>query len=225
MPGRFTLSTDAKALSATFPWLQVPEGIRPRYNIAPTQAVAVVTNEAPDLVDFMTWGLVPSWSKGIKMTKFLINARAESVATKKTFRASFKRRRCLVLADGVYEWLPEKNKKRKTPYYIYLKNRRPFAYAGLWENWLSIDGSEIKSCCIITTEPNELVARIHHRMGVILHEKDYFAWLQPGEVSSEELLPLLKPYPAEEMSYHQVSTLVSTPENDSPECIEPVERG
>ncbi len=157
------------------------------------------------------------------MTNFLINARAESVATKNSFKASFKRRRCLVLADGVYEWLPEKNTKRKTPYYIYLKNRRPFAFAGLWESWLSMDGSEIKSCCIITTKPNELVAKIHHRMGVILHEEDFKTWLQPGEVGPDELQALLKPYPAEEMSYHRVSTLVSKPENDSPKCIEPVE--
>lgn len=222
MPGRITLTTPAEALRAAFPALQVPDELNPRYNIAPTQPVAVVTNTAPDKLDFFTWGLIPSWSEGVKMTNLLINARSEGIERKPTFKASFKRRRCLVLADGVFEWLPQKGSKKKTPYYIYLKGHPPFAYAGLWDSWLSMDGSEIKSCCIITCEPNELVAKIHQRMGVILHPEAYDTWLQPGEADSAKLLALLQPFPAGKMTYHQVSTLVSTPRNDSPECIQPV---
>lgn len=222
MPGRFSLGKDAGSLRASFPWLQVPDGLGPRYNIAPTQAVAVVTNEAPRQVDFLTWGLIPSWSKGVKMTKFLINARAESVASRASFKTSFRRRRCLVLADGYFEWVKEKGRREKIPYHVQLASKKVFAFAGIWDKWLSIDGSEIKSCCIITSEPNELVAQIHHRMGAILEEKDFDTWLQPGEANAEELLALLKPYPAEEMRYHQVSTFVTKKENDGVSCITPV---
>jgi putative SOS response-associated peptidase YedK len=128
-----------------------------------------------------------------------------------------------VLADGYYEWVKIPRKKEKIPYYVHLKSRQPFAFAGLWDSWESIDGSEVKTCCFITCEPNELVAQIHHRMGVILLEKDFETWLQPDEADPKALLPLLKPFPAEEMAYYQVSTLVSNARNDSPKCIVPVE--
>jgi putative SOS response-associated peptidase YedK len=126
------------------------------------------------------------------------------------------------LADGYYEWVKVKRRKRKIPFYIHLTNNAVFAFAGIWDSWQSIDGSEIKSCCIITTEPNEMVAKIHHRMGVILHENDYATWLQPGEADVDEMQALLVPYPADKMSFHQVSTYVSKPSNEGPECVEGV---
>jgi len=222
MPGRLTLTCDAAALSAAFPWLQVPPELQPRYNIIPTQPIAVVLNEGTNRIEFLNWGLIPSFTK-VKMTTFLLNARAEGIERKPSFRSPLKRRRCLVPADGYYEWVKIPRKKEKIPYWVHLKSKQPFFFAGLWDTWLALDGSEVKTCCFITCEPNELVAQIHHRMGVMLHEKDYAAWLQPGEVDPQELLPLLKPYPAEEMTYYQVSTLVSS-HTDSPECITPVEQ-
>ncbi|MQC26692.1 MAG: SOS response-associated peptidase [Chloroflexi bacterium] len=222
MPGRITLTTDAEALRAAYPWLQVSDGVKPRYNIAPNSPVAVVTNAAPQQLDFMIWGLIPSWNEGVKLRTTLFNVRAESVVSKPTFRNSFKRRRCLVLADGVFEWVKVKGVKLKTPYYLYLKGHPPFAYAGLWDEWTSIDGSEVKSCCIITCEPNEMVRKIHHRMGVILHEEDFDMWLKPGEEDPKLMQSLLLPYPAEEMGYHEVSTFVTNKSNEGEKCILPV---
>ncbi|MGH2582187.1 MAG: SOS response-associated peptidase, partial [Anaerolineales bacterium] len=193
------------------------------YNMAPTSPVAVVLNERNDHLDFVSWGLIPAFSNRVKMTTFLTNARAEGIEKKPSFRSPFKRRRCLVLADGYYEWVKMPRKKEKIPYYVHLKSRQPFAFAGVWDSWQSMDGSEVRTCCFITCEPNELVAQIHHRMGVILQEDDFESWLQPGEADAKELLPLLKPYPAEKMAYYQVSTLVSNARNDTPECIVPVE--
>ncbi|MEX2160438.1 MAG: SOS response-associated peptidase [Anaerolineales bacterium] len=222
MPGRITLTTDAAALSAAFPWLKVPPELQPRYNISPTQMIAVVLNDGKNQVDFVSWGMIPSFAK-VKMTTFLLNARAEGIQKKPSFRGPFKRQRCLVLADGYYEWVKIPRKKEKIPYWLHLKSKQPFAFAGLWDTWQAMDGSEVRTCCFITCEPNELVAQIHHRMGVILDEENFANWLQPGEVESKELLPLLKPYPAEKMAYYQVSTIVSNARNDLPGCITPVE--
>lgn len=223
MPGRFALAVGAAQLRSAVPWVQVPDQFGPRYNVAPTQPIAVVTNERTNQLDFLTWGLMPPWQSGVKMGKLLINARGETVATTRSFRNAFRRRRCLVLATGVYEWVKFRGRKAKVPYYIFLKGQPVFAYAGLWETWQSIDGSEVKSCCIITCEPNEMVARIHHRMGVILHPEDYSTWLQPGEANPTHLQTLLLPYPAREMDYYQVSDAISFVKNEGPELIEPVE--
>jgi putative SOS response-associated peptidase YedK len=220
VPGRITLTTDAAALSAAFPWLKVPPEIQPRYNIIPTQPIAVVLNDGKNQVDFLNWGLIPSYTK-VKMTTFLLNARAEGIQRKPSFRSPFKRRRCLVLADGYYEWVKIPRKREKIPYWVHLKSKQPFAFAGLWDTWSAIDGSEVKTCCFITCEPNELVAQIHHRMGVILHEKYYQTWLKPDEADPADLLPLLVPYPADEMAYYQVSALVSS-RTDMADCIAPV---
>lgn len=222
MPGRFTLTATADQLRDAFPGFEVPDQWLPRYNVAPGAPIAVITNEGTGALDFLTWGLVPPWSSGVKMDKLLINARSETAASKPSFKNAFRRRRFLVLADGVYEWIKFKGKKNKVPYYIYLKGHPVFAYAGLWETWHSIDGSEVKSCCILTCEPNELVAKIHHRMGVILHPKDYKAWLQPDEVDPKAVQPLMRTYPADEMAYHQVTEKVSWAKNDEPENIAPV---
>lgn len=218
MPGRITLTADAAALSAALPWLKVLPELRPRYNIAPTQPIAVVLNDGKHQVDFVSWGMIPSFTK-VKMTSYLLNARSEGIEKKPSFRSPFKRQRCLVLADGYYEWVKIPRKKEKIPYWVHLKSKRPFAFAGLWDTWTAMDGSEVKTCCFITCEPNELVAQIHHRMGVILHEKDYETWLQPGEADTKQLLPLLAQYPAEEMAYYQVGTTVSNARNEVPECV------
>lgn len=222
MPGRITLTTDAAALARAFPWLQVPQELQPRYNIAPSQHIAVVLNDGSNKVDFLSWGMIPSFAK-VKMSTFLTNARSEGIERKPTFREPFKRRRCLVLADGYYEWVKVPRKREKIPYWVHLKSKRPFAFAGLWDKWTSMDGSDVRTCCFITCEPNELVMQIHHRMGVILREQDFATWLNPEETASKDLLPLLQSYPADEMAYHQVGTVVSNARNDVPECILPVE--
>jgi putative SOS response-associated peptidase YedK len=220
MCGRFTLTADVSALQESFPWLGIPPGLEPRYNVAPTQPVAVVTNDGKNRLDFFTWGLIPSWAKDPSIGSRMINARSETLAEKPSFRSAFRRRRCLVLADGFYEWRKE-DAKSKTPMYIRLEDGSPFAFAGLWEVWNAPDGSQVLSTTIITTEPNPLMAKIHNRMPVILPEKAYPLWLQPGEVDPQPLSALLAPYPAEEMVAYPVSKLVNSPANDLPALIEP----
>ena len=222
MCGRFTLTVDPGQLQETFPWLSVPDDIHPRFNIAPSQPVAVVANEGQNHLDFFVWGLIPSWAKEPQIGNRLINARAETLAEKPAFRAAFRRRRCLVLADGFYEWRQDLGQKSKTPLFIHLKSRQPFAFAGLWEIWHSTDGSEIRSCTIITTQPNEMMEPIHNRMPVILSPEAYPLWLSPEEKGSSQLNPLLVPYPADQMTAYPVSRLVNSPQNDSPEVILPV---
>ncbi|MFU8772379.1 MAG: SOS response-associated peptidase [Anaerolineales bacterium] len=222
MCGRFTLTISPGQLQAAFPWVEVPPDLSPRYNIAPTQPVAVIPNDGNNRLDFFTWGLIPSWSKDPKIGSRLINARAETLHEKPAFRAAFRRRRCLVLADGFYEWRQEPTKKGKNPMYIRLKSEKPFSFAGLWENWYSPDGSKVLSCTIITTSPNNLVERFHNRMPAILSSEVYSDWLEPGDVEYSSLRKLLKPYPDDDMIAFPVSRLVNSPDNDVPECIQPL---
>lgn len=221
MCGRFTLTAKPTTLATLFDLDDVPE-IAPRFNIAPTQPVAAV-RLAPRAqkreFTYLTWGLIPSWAKDIRMGSRLINARAETVAEKPSYRAAFKRRRCLIPADGFYEW--QKLEDRKQPYYIAMRDRNPFAIAGLWEHWEGGDGSVIQSCTLLTTEPNELVAPLHNRMPVILHPADYEEWLHPG-ADPGQLMHLLRPYPAAEMVAYPVSAFVNSPANDGPDCIQPL---
>jgi putative SOS response-associated peptidase YedK len=182
--------------------------------------VAVVPNDGKNRLDFFTWGLIPSWAKDPSIGNRMINARAETLAEKPSFRSAFHRRRCLILADGFYEWRKDDGKS-KTPMYIRLEDGSPFAFAGLWELWNAPDGSQVLSCTIITTEPNPLMEKIHNRMPVILPEKAYSLWLQSGEADPNALSELLKPYPAEEMVAYPVSRLVNSPDNDLPAVIEP----
>jgi putative SOS response-associated peptidase YedK len=223
MCGRFTLTIDPAQLRDAFSWLHVPEeaNFTPRYNISPTQPVAVVPNDGKNRLDFYTWGLIPSWAKDHSIGSKLINARGETVAEKPSFRNAFKRRRCLILADGFYEWKANADGKGKTPMYIRLASGQPFAFAGLWEWWTPPggEGSEIRSATIITTEPNSLMATIHNRMPVILPPEAYEAWLEPAEQRPEKLLPLIRSYPAEAMTAYPVSRMVNSPANDRPECI------
>jgi putative SOS response-associated peptidase YedK len=218
----FHLDNHTRTASGSIFGLTVPDEIQPRYNISPTQPIAVAPNDGKFQLDYYTWGLIPSWAKDPQIGSRLINARGESLAEKPSFRTAFRRRRCLVLADGFYEWRQDPDRRSKTPMYITLKTGRPFAFAGLWENWYSPDGSNILSCTIVTTEPNSLMANIHNRMPVILPEEAIPLWLEPGEPDLDRLQELLVPYPANLMSAYPVSTLVNSPANNNPRCIEPV---
>lgn len=222
MCGRFTLTVDADTIHDTFPWLDVPANLTPRYNIAPTQPVAVVPNNGKNHLDAFVWGLIPTWAKDPSIGNKLINARGETLAEKPSFRSAYKRRRCLILADGFYEWVKQPGQKAKTPHYIQLESKEPFAFAGLWEIWHAPDGTEVYSTTIITTEPNDLIARLHNRMPVILPPAAYEQWLDPAEQPADKLQPLIRPYPASEMMHYPVSTLVNSPFNDVPETIQPV---
>ena len=170
------------------------------YNCAPTQNLAVIANDAPDTLKFFRWGLIPSWAKDPSMGSKLINARAETVVEKPSFKNAFRNRRCLVPATGFYEW---KHDNGKTPWHIGLKNGDAFSFAGLWDKWATGDGTVIYSFTIITTSPNKLVEQIHDRMPVILHRDDEQRWIVPCPDPS--LVELLKPYPAELMEAMPVS--------------------
>jgi putative SOS response-associated peptidase YedK len=220
MCGRFTQSHNAEAIAQAFNLKEVPE-LNPRYNVAPTQMVGtVVKPENTDKRQFkmLYWGLIPSWAKDKKMGSNLINARAETIAEKPAFRSAFKRRRCLVVADGFYEWQHISGKKQ--PFYIHLPDKQPFGLAGLWEHWESPEGEIVESCTIITTAANELMQPIHERMPVIIHPQDYDLWLDPNGQKPELLQPLLKAYPSDRMTAYPVRTLVNKATSDSPELIE-----
>lgn len=221
MCGRYVLLTLAD-FTDLFPWIRPADAPPPpRYNIAPTQAVAVVPNKPSPQVEFFHWGLVPSWAKDPAIGNRMINARAETLAEKPAFRTALKRRRCLIPAHGFYEW--RKNPDgTKTPLYIAMKSAKPFAFAGLWDEWHDPGGSVLPSCTIITTNPNALLKTIHDRMPAILRPDQYRQWLDPAEKDPRDLMPLLSPYPAEEMMATAVSRAVNSPKNDSPECIQPM---
>jgi putative SOS response-associated peptidase YedK len=203
------------------------EAFRPRFNIAPTQLVAAVrrlSDKDQRQLAVFHWGLIPSWAKDKKIAYSTINARGDSVADKPVFRAAFKSRRCLVLADGYYEWLTEG--KKKLPLHYHMQDGKPFAFAGLWETWHGPpphDGPKLESCTIITTGGNELAAKVHDRMPVILQERDYDLWLDSSVSDKERLKALLVPYPAKEMTADRVSTRVNNVKNEGPECLAPAE--
>ncbi len=219
MCGRFTLTIDPSDLREAFPDFSIPEQYSPRYNVAPTQPILAVTNEGTNKADFFVWGLIPSWAKDPSIGNRMINARAETLAEKPSFRSAYKYHRCLILADGFYEWQAQPGQKAKLPHFIHLKSGKPFAFAGLWEHWNSPDGSEVRSATIVTTEPNELMSRLHNRMPVILPRNAYAQWLDPAPRQPPSLQELLVPYPAEEMEAYPVSSLVNSPGNDTSELI------
>jgi putative SOS response-associated peptidase YedK len=221
MCGRFTLTVDPAEIADTFGSYEFPSQFAPRFNIAPTQPVLAIPNDAKNKADFFIWGLIPSWSKDPAIGNKLINARGETLAEKPSFRGSFKYKRCLILADGFFEWKSQAGSKLKTPHFIHMKDRKPFAIAGLWDEWHSPDGDTVRSCTIITTDPNELMSTLHNRMPVILHPKDYDLWLDPTPQTPDKLTHLIKPFPTENMSAYPVSTLVNKPGNDRPECVVP----
>jgi putative SOS response-associated peptidase YedK len=223
MCGRFTLTVDPADLQAAFPGFTFPEQIAPRFNISPTQPVLALPNDGKNHADFFVWGLIPAWAKDAAIGAKLINARAETLAEKPSFRGSYKYKRCIIFADGFYEWKAAPEIKTKIPHYIHLKSGQPFAFAGLWDEWHAPDGSPVRTCCIITTEPNTLMASLHQRMPVILLREDYAQWLDADPRKPETLQGLLRQYPTEEMTAHPVSTLVNRPSNDRPELLIPAQ--
>jgi putative SOS response-associated peptidase YedK len=216
--GRFTLASPGKIVAEVFGLDDEPM-LRPRFNIAPTQDVTVVRLTAGRReAGTQQWGLVPSWAKDESIGNRLINARAETVAEKPAFRAALRARRCLVLADGFYEW--QSAGGRKQPWYFRSRDGRPFAFAGLWERWQPAGGEAVESCTIITTEANDLVRPVHERMPVILAEGILDHWLGGG--STDEMRALLKPAPEDFLEAFPVSLRVNSPSNDDSSCVAPV---
>lgn len=228
MCGRYTLSTPGEVISELF-GVEPPEGLSPRYNIAPTQESPVIRVEDPDqgrVCDFLRWGLVPFWADDPSIGNRMINARAETAAKKPAFRASFKKRRCLVLADGFYEW--KKEGGVKVPYWIHLPERKPFAFAGLWSRWdkdpEALEGEgPLETFTILTTEAHSRIQDLHDRMPVILRREDFDPWLDPEMDDKERLTGMLGNDSGRYLEFHAVSRRVNSPQNDVPENIEPVE--
>jgi putative SOS response-associated peptidase YedK len=220
MCGRFVLTANPEAVQSEFNLASVPQNMAPRYNIAPMQPVPVITNHHPQELTYYKWGLVPSWSKDPAMGNRMINARSEGAAEKPAFRSALRRRRCIIPADGFYEWKTEG--KEKTPMFIHMKGRPVFALAGLWEVWHSPEGDELRTCTILTTEANTFMKQFHDRMPVLLHRDDYALWLTDDELLGDVLQPLLKPYDGDNLTAYAVSKMVNRPGVDVPECVAPV---
>ena len=217
MCGRFALISDGRTLAEHF-GVEISFALAPRYNIAPSQPLLVVRDDnGTRLVDHLSWGLVPSWSKDASASRRPINARAETVTEKPSFRNAYRRRRCLVPADGYYEWT--KTEAGKQPVYIHPVNPGPLAIAGLWEYW-ERDGSAIVSCALLTCAANTGISAIHHRMPVLIPPEEYTRWL---DHSDERSLPddLLVPAASGRLAFHPVSKRVNSPGHDSAACIEP----
>jgi putative SOS response-associated peptidase YedK len=231
MCGRFTLRAPASLIAEQFGLFEMPAFVA-RFNIAPTQPVPVIRQRGierqPDSaaagreLSWLRWGLIPAWSKDPAISGRLINARAESVAERPAFHAAIRSRRCLVVADGFYEW--EHAGRAKRPFFFSLRDDRAFAFAGIWETWKRPDQPAIETCAILTTAANELVRPIHDRMPVILSPADYATWLDPAIEGSQQLTLLLAPYPADAMQAHPVGDFVNSPAHDSPQCVQRVLR-
>lgn len=221
MCGRFTLTLDPGELQALLDLGPFVHIVQPRYNIAPSQPIPIVKHPEKREVELYKWGLVPSWADDPKIGYRMINARSETAYEKPSFRAAFSRRRCLILADGFFEWHAEKKGAPKTPYLFKLKNDHPFTFAGLYEHWQAPEGGELHTCTILTCPPNDLVKDYHDRMPVMLGEHTRWQWLEES-TDKETLLDFLIPYPAEEMKCYPVSRAVNSPENDGPEVLEPM---
>jgi putative SOS response-associated peptidase YedK len=222
MCGRYTLTSSGEDVADLFALLEVPS-IPPRYNMAPTQEAAVVRVAepgAPRTLSFLRWGLVPYWAKEAAIGNRMINARAESVTEKPSFKSSFRRKRCLIPTSGFYEW--KKEGKSKQPYLIRRKDHRPFAFAGLWDRWNDPASGPLETFTILTTDANERVRELHDRMPVILAREDFDLWLDPKVGDPARLQPLLAPLAGDELELVRVSRNVNSPANDTPDCIEPL---
>lgn len=220
MCGRYTQSKDLLTLEIRFGFTAPDTALSPRYNVAPMQyAPVVLMEDGVRRLKMMRWGLVPFWAKDESIASKLINARAETIAEKPSFRQALSKRRCLVLADGFYEWGTHEGKKQ--PYYFYLREGQPFAVAGIFEQREADAGDTLSTFTIITTQANELLQPVHHRMPVILAPEDEATWLEPSS-SLDSLLGLLDAHPAERMAAHEVSTLVNSVKHDSPDCTAPL---
>ena len=225
MCGRYSLKTPADILAKHFQLAQVPPG-KPRYNIAPSQLVVTVkvpVHQNEREIGLARWGLIPSWAKDPSIGNRMIIARAETVSEKPAFRDAFARSRCLIPADGYYEWRRQgRMGQRKQPFYIRMRDARLFAFAGLWERWMGPDGKAVETCAILTTEPNAALKEIHDRMPVILDPKDYGQWLDPSIRQAALLQPLLCPYHDDALTAYPVSPHVNDPSHDDAACIEPL---
>jgi putative SOS response-associated peptidase YedK len=219
MCGRFTSYHSSSEIAKAFNLADVPE-LEPRYNIAPTTEVATIIRAENREFKWLRWGLIPHWAKDKSIGNKLINARAETVAEKPSFKSAFKHSRCLIIASGFYEW--QRQEKGKQPFLIQRTDNLPFAFAGLWSSW-NKDGETIDSCTIITTEANKIMIPIHQRMPVILKSDDYDLWLDSTVRQPELLQPLLQPFDSDLLKAHPVTTKVNNPRNDSLECIRSLE--
>ena len=221
MCGRFSLTNTFDDLRDYFQLAGSPLALSPRYNAAPSQDVtAVRLEEGERRLIMLRWGLIPFCAEDPKIGYRTINARAETIHKAPAFRAAFRKRRCLIPASGFFEWL--KKGKEKQPYHIYRRDGNPMALAGLWERWRDEKaGRDIESCAIITTDANQLVARLHDRMPVILEPDDFGKWLDPEEESLGRLLPLLRPVDEGVLEMYPVSSFVNKPQNEGEKCIEP----
>lgn len=216
MCGRYVLAATAEQLQQEFNLAELPT-IVSRFNIAPSQPMAVITNDVPDALTLVKWGLVPHWSKDPGIGNKMINARSETAAEKPSFRASFKYRRCLIPATGFYEW--KKTDDGKVPQYIYVEDEPVFSFAGLWSVWTDPDGGELWTATILTTDANDKMKPLHHRMPVILPRESRELWLDK-EAEPAALQSLMKPYADEAVAYYPVSKAVNKPVNDNPTLIE-----
>ncbi|WP_044748447.1 SOS response-associated peptidase [Bacillus alveayuensis] len=219
MCGRFTLSADEQKILTRFQTVKTSEiAYKQRYNIAPSQNVLAIVNDGQtNRLSQFRWGFIPYWAKDMKIGHKMINARAETLAEKPAFKHAFRKQRCIIPADGFYEW--KKTANGKQPMRIKLKSNEVFGFAGLWSRWKAPDGQIVHSCTIITTEPNELMQDIHNRMPVILRKEDEKVWLDQSIEDTYLLQDLLKPYPADKMEAYEVSTLVNSPRNEGPDLI------
>ena len=220
MCGRYSITASLEDLAKRFDFDGHRDDFRPRYNVAPTQQVLAVVGGDSRRAGFMRWGLIPPWSKDGPSSRPIINARAETVAEKPSFRSSLKKRRCLMLADGFYEWQRAGDTKR--PMRVAMRSGEPFAFAGLWSVWTDPEGNRTPSCAIITTEANDLLRPIHHRMPVILPEQAEDLWLDTALDDSDALTQLLEPYSKDALEAYEVSGLVNSASNDVPEVTAPI---
>ncbi|HKH76481.1 MAG TPA: SOS response-associated peptidase [Rubrobacteraceae bacterium] len=219
MCGRYTLASPTERLAEEFGVDASSIELAPNYNVAPTQKVAAVLEEGGQRrLEVLRWGLIPPWADDPGIGSRMINARSETAPGKPSFRRAFRERRCLIPADGFYEW--QRTNGAKQPYYIHMEDGRPFAFAGLWESWSKGGEGEIRTCTILTTGANALVGEVHDRMPVILAHDAYDVWLDPAS-ERDELTGLLAPYPEDEMDAYPVSRFVNSPSNNDPRCIEP----
>jgi putative SOS response-associated peptidase YedK len=219
MCGRYTIALNPAEYQLEFGFEDFPADFSQRYNVAPTQPVAVVTDASARKVEWMRWGLIPAWAKDPSIGARMINARSETLGEKPSFKVALQKRRCLLLADGFYEWQKRPGKLSSIPHYFTLAEHKPFVFAGLWEQWTPPEGPAIRSCTIITCGPNELIAPIHDRMPVILDAVTAWNWLNAE--SAPQAQTLLLPYPAEKMQVVEVSSRINSPAIDIPALIEP----